>query len=174
MNGEYLRVTGAELRLALEDPDWAYEFANSWREAIDFADDAGAEWDGRDPAEARQRFLTTHKAWEVIAFLLRRASFPIDVVMGEHTLGDDSDWGYGPARYLTAQEVAQAAAGLAALPFSALADGVALADLAAASVYPMIWDEPEALQWVQHWYEPLPTFLAAAAHAGDSVLVWLD
>jgi hypothetical protein len=97
------------------------------------------------------------------------------VVLGEHSLGDDdTDWGYRPARYLTAHEVAQAAAALAEFPFAVLVDGVALADPTRANVYPMIWDEPEALQWVQYWYEPLPGFLSAAAHAGDSVLVWLD
>ena len=175
MNGEYLRVTPTELRLAIENPDWALEFGRSWFNAIDYADGVSVEWEARDPAEARQRVLTTHKAWEAIAFLLRPMGLPVDVVLGEHTLGDDdTDWGYGPPRYLTAHEVAQAAIALAALPFAVLADGVTLTDLARADVYPMIWDEPDALQWVQHWYEPLPAFLSAAAQAGDSVLVWLD
>jgi hypothetical protein len=175
MNGEYLRVTASELRHAIEDPDWALDFADQWRDAVDYAADAGDEWDGFDPGEARRRYFTTHKAWDAIGFLLRRAQFPIDIVLGVHAFtGDDTDWGYGPPRYLTAQEVADATNALAARPFDTLAAGVAPADLAAAKVYPLIWDEPHALDWVRHWYEPLPAFFAAAADAGDSMLIWLS
>jgi hypothetical protein len=175
MNGEYLRLTVSELRRAIEDPDWALEFADGWRDALDYAEDAGDEWDGADPGEARHRYLTTHKAWDAIRYLLQRASFPIDVVFGEHAFtSEDTDWGYGPPRYLTAQEVVQAAAALATVSFDQLIDGLAPADLTAANVYPQMWDEPDALQWVRHWYQPLPQFFAAAAEGGDSMIIWLS
>jgi hypothetical protein len=41
-------------------------------------------------------------------------------------------------------------------------------------VYPLMWDEPDALQWIRHWYQPLPHFFAAAAEAGDSMIIWLS
>ena len=173
MNGEYLRVTAAELRHAIEDPQWALDYADQVRDAVDLGDDAGEEWDGLDPQQARQRYLTTHKAWDAIGYLLRRNDLPVDVVTGAHAFTDD-DWGYGPAHYLTAQEVADAAAALAATSFDALTAEITLADLTEAKVYPMTWDEPDALDWVRHWYEPLPGFFAAAAGAGDSILIWLS
>lgn len=173
MNGEYLRVTAAELRHAIEDPQWALDHADQVRDAVDLADQAGDEWDGLDPQQARQRYLTTHKAWDAIGYLLRRNGFPVDISSGVHAFTDD-DWGYGPAHYLTAQEVADAATALAATPFDALVAGVTAAGLAEAEVYPMMWDEPDALDWIRHWYEPLAGFFAAAADAGDSILVWLS
>jgi len=47
MNGEYLRVTASELRHAIDDPDWALEFAGQRRDAADCAETtatSGTAW----------------------------------------------------------------------------------------------------------------------------------
>ena len=157
MNGEYLRVTPAELLRAVRDPEWAMGFAD---EAMDDASSA--------------RHLTTDKAWNAIAFLLDRAGFPVDVVHGERSFADDADWGYGPPHYLPAIRVQLAAEALAATDFARLTAGVTAADLAAADIYPSVWGEPDALDWVQHQFELLMPFFAKAAAEGDAMLLWLD
>lgn len=164
MNGEYLRVDADELAHAIKDPAWAREFAWEISEAEEFDE---------TPPAPPDRLLTTHKAWHAIAFLLDRAGFPADIVYGEEEFTDE-DWGYGPARYLTAQRVRLAADALAATSFPALTATVALADLARADVYPQMWDEPDALDWVRHWYEPLAPYFAAAAAQSQAIIVWLD
>jgi hypothetical protein len=164
MNGEYARVTQAELEKAINDPEWALEFVDGIQDAEEEAD--------LPPADARH--LTTHKAWQAIAFLLDRAGFPVDVVYGEEQFADEEDWGYGPPRYLTADRVRVAAGALTATSYDDLIRGVTPADLAQAHVYPEIWDEPDSLDWVRGWYEPLVPFFTSAAGQGHAMLVWLD
>ncbi len=175
MNGEYFRVTPAELAHAITDPDWALDYWGDLRLALDHAGaGAGAGWEGADPALAKARCLSTHKAWHAIAYLLERARFGVDIVHGEEILAEEADWGYGPPHYLTVARVQAAAEALRATSFGQLAGAVGLADLSGAQIYPMIWDEPDALEWVRRWYEPLVPFFTAAASDGHAVLVWLS
>jgi Domain of unknown function (DUF1877) len=110
MNGEYLRVTADELARSIKDPVWTLQLAEGIQDAEEQAD--------LPPAEARH--LSTHTAWHTIAFLLERATFPVDIVYGEEEFAEDQDWGYGPPRYLTAEWVQTAAEALAATSFDAL------------------------------------------------------
>lgn len=163
MNGEYLRVTAAELARAINDPAWALEFAEEVMEA---------EFDSAPPP-SQARHLETHKAWSAIAFLLHRANFPVDIVFGEKTFTNE-DWGYGPAKYLDPDQVKAAAQALARTSFDDLIDGLDPAELTAAEVYPLMWDEADALEWVRGWFEPLKPFFEATAKDNDAMLVWLD
>jgi hypothetical protein len=163
MNGEYLRVTTAELARAVEDPDWAFEYVEEVMETDGINDVA--------PSEARQ--LTTHKAWHAVAFLLERTAFPVDIVHGEQTFTSE-DWGYGPAKYLDADQVKLAAEALAQLSFDDLIRNVDSGQLTAAQIYPLHWDEANPLEWVRGWFDPLAPFFGAAAQAGEAMLVWLD
>lgn len=204
MYGELLRVTPAELDRAIADPRWAMRFADRISAtATGFDDDeyfiedddglpgAPGNADGDDPdsddpdgdepgadideAEARRRYLSTDKAWDAIRHLLWHAGFPVNIVHGEHPFGgEDADWGYGPPAYLTAAEVAVASAALGALPFEKLVAGVTAEDLGAAGIYPRIWADTDNMDWIRGWYEPVPTFFAAAAEAGDCMLLWLS
>ena len=166
MNGEYLRVTPDELGRALKDPEWALELAQDVRDAEEEA--------GPSPGEAR--YLSTHKAWQAIGFILDRAGFPVDIVYGEGRFADDEeiDWGYGPPRYLTPERVQTAGQALAATSFDALAAGVTQAALTQADIYPQVWDEPDSIEWVRGWFEPLIPYFGNAATQGQAMLIWLD
>jgi hypothetical protein len=164
MNGEYLRVTPDELVRAVKDPAWALELAENTQDAEEEAD--------LPPDKARH--LSTHKAWHAIAFLLERAAFPVDIVYGEEQFAEDEDWGYGPPRYLTTERVHAAAEAMAATSFDALQAGLTPAMLAQADIYPQIWDEPDSLEWIRGWYEPLVPYFADAARQGQALLIWLD
>jgi hypothetical protein len=166
MNGEYLRVTPEELARALKDPDWALDLAAHVQDAEEECDLPSGE----------ARHLSTHKAWQAIAFILGRAGFPVDIVYGEERFSDDEDidWGYGPPRYLTPERVQVAGQALTATSFDALTAGVTPAVLAQANVYPQIWDEPDSLEWVRGWFEPLIPYFVDTAKQGHALLIWLD
>jgi hypothetical protein len=164
INGEYLRVSVDELARAVKDPGWAWELV----EEIENAEDEV----NLPPAKARH--LTTHKAWHAIAYLHERAQFPVNVVHGEEPFAEAEEWGYGPPRYLTPEQVAIAAKALQATSYETLIAGVSLADLAQADIYPQIWDEPDSLEWVRSWYEPLVPFFGEAAKHSQAMFVWLD
>ncbi|CAG6392327.1 YfbM family protein [Streptomyces cocklensis] len=164
MIGEYLRVTAAELARAVDDPDWAADLVERIREAEDDA----------EPAPSDARHFSTYKAWDLLRFLLARAGFPVDVVHGEEPFAEDDDWGYGPPKYLPPSRVRLAAQALRATPYDRLTSGLDPAELTAAEVYPVMWDQPGAVEWGRHWYDALTRFLSAAASADDALLVWLD
>jgi hypothetical protein len=164
MNGEYLRLTPDELAQAIKDPAWALEL-------VEDIEDAEAESDV-PPAQARH--LSTHQAWNAIAFLLERAAFPVDIVYGEEQFDDAEDWGYGPPRYLTVERVRAAAEALTATSFDTLIAGVTRAALAQADIYPRIWDELDSLEWIRDGYEPLIPYFNDAARQGQAMLIWLN
>src|SRR5690349_9959838 len=102
MNGEWLRVTPAELAAALAYPGDAYGLVTAADETGDIEAIAGNRRSGTD------------KTWHALAYLLERADFPIDIITGEQSLVDDPDdsdvdWGYGPPGYLTPDQVRRAA-----------------------------------------------------------------
>ncbi|GAA2372349.1 hypothetical protein Cme02nite_00640 [Catellatospora methionotrophica] len=170
INGNWLRVTPAELEHAKDDLDWAYACA---REASDDAD----------------RTHSTGKAWHSLAYLLDRCGLGIPIVSGAEQFIDESvgevenehgylawevDWGYGPPRYLTPEQVAVAAAELAAISGDDLIRGVDQAELVQAEIYPDVWDRPDELPWAAHHLPGVKQFFASAAKDGDAVICWLD
>ncbi|MER5517669.1 YfbM family protein [Streptomyces sp. NPDC002763] len=164
MIGEYLRVTAAELDRAIQDPGWALDLAEEVQDAEEES----------EPGPAEARHFSTYKVWDMLRFLLAREAFPVNVIHGEEQLPGAEDWGYGPPSYLRPDRVRLAAQALRATGYTELITGVDAADLAAAEVYPLGWDEPGTLEWARHWYDGLTEFFEAAAGADDALLVWLD
>ncbi|RKN49860.1 DUF1877 family protein [Micromonospora costi] len=177
MYGSWLRVSPAELARAGEDLDWAYDLARR----VEDAEEA------ERPADPR--FSGTDKAWHALDFLLDRRGFPVSIVSGEQwfvALPDDweaaqeiltdpeTDWGYGPPRYLTPEQVAEAATALADLTGAALIDGVDPAELQRAEIYPAVWDRPGELDWVAHFLPHVREYFTAAAKNGDAVICWVS
>jgi hypothetical protein len=163
MNGEYLRVTPAELDRAVKDPEWALDLAEAIQDAQE----------GQESAPHEARHFTTHKTWDLLGFLLRRSAFPVDIVHGEELLAAE-DWGYGPPRYLTPDRVRLAADTLQQTTYDQLIEGVDPSELAEAGVYPQIWDSPASLEWARDLLTPLTEFFQGGASAGHAMLIWLD
>jgi hypothetical protein len=67
-----------------------------------------------------------------------------------------------------------AAAALDALSAEDLLTGVQQPDLAAANIYPAVWDRPGELEWAVSYFDEAKTFFEAAADAGDAVLCWIS
>jgi hypothetical protein len=161
---QYIRIRDEELatlrRLLAENPDGAF----------DYADELADGGDEDLPAE-QSRSLDTDKTWDAMAFLLHRAGEPaVDVVRGGIRLTDD-EWGYGPPRYLTPEQVSRAASDLDAMPFYRLAlqfDPDQMTEL-----YPGIWHDHDSLSYLRGWYERLTTFFRLAAADRDGMVIFL-
>ncbi|MER6393188.1 YfbM family protein [Streptomyces sp. NPDC001523] len=163
MNGEYLRVTPAELDRALKDPEWAWNLAEEIQDAQPEV----------EPAPAEARHFTTHQTWHLLGFLLQRSAFPVDVVHGEEPLATDH-WGYGPPQYLAPERVRLAADTLHGTTYDQLIQDVDPSELTKAEVYPQIWDSPASLEWASDLFTPLTEFFRGAASAGHAMLIWID
>jgi hypothetical protein len=174
MIGKYARLTPSELKRAIDDPEWALDLVEQIQDVLDEAEVGEDEWDGSDDPAGRSRLYSTGKAWHLIEHLLHRAGFPVNVVRGEHVLDPEQDWGYGPASYLSPDRVRYAANALDATPYTQLSQGITIADLNAAEIYPSPWDADTSLEWAQDHYRTLTAYFGAAADSGDAILCWLD
>lgn len=163
---QYIRIRDDELvrlrKLLANDPNRAFDYAD------ELADGGG------DTAPAYSRSIDTDKAWDGLAFLLHRlegdAKPAVCVIDGGDRLTDD-EWGYEAPRYLTPEQVSQAAADLDRTPFDRLAERFAPAEMT--QVYPNMWDEPDILDYLRSWYESLVTFFGQAALEHDGMIIFL-
>jgi len=133
-------------------------------------DDEGTELDNA---------LDIDKAWHGIHYLLNGTTEGGDepyslVILGGQEIGEDL--GYGPARLLFPEQVADIAGALREMDADALEarfDPVAMEE---AQIYPeQTWtrDGQEALDYLLHYYARLTDFYEAAAARGDGVILWL-
>ena len=124
-------------------------------------------------------YIDLDKAWHGIHYLLTgTAEGGIQpqslAVFGGEEFGPDV--GYGPARFLTVDQVRRVAEHLSALTPEALASRFNAKDMEAKQIYPdVIWvrDGQEALGYALDNYQQLQVFYQDAAARGDAVIQWL-
>jgi len=129
------------------------------------------------PSQPNQRdVLSLDKAWHGVHYVLCGESEPeatllSQAVLGGSALGDDDEGfsGYGPARYFTAEQVAQVAAQLSAPGLEAEAaarfDPGRMEEL---GIYPG-WNTSDA-DWVMDGFRRLRDFYADAASKGHAIV----
>jgi len=117
------------------------------------------------------------KAWHGLHYLLtgdaEGGEPPLSLAILDGTeIGPELD--YGPARYLTADEVRAVAQALAAFTPETLAQRFDPQDMQEKDIYPAIWDRgDEELEYLQMFFPTLQQFYADAAARGDVVIHWL-
>jgi hypothetical protein len=123
--------------------------------------------------------LDIDKAWHAIHYTLNGKPWegegPLSlVVMGGEEIGDDV--GYGPARYLTPQEVKDVAEALAAIDSAKFSERFNPALMDSEEIYPQVWerDGDEGLEYVLDYYNDLSSFYETAAERGDAVLIFVN
>lgn len=163
MIGEYLRVRPDELARLRASADSIVDYLYPEDE-----DDL--------PPERR---LDVDKAWHAIHFLLNGSPWEgelprFNAVLGGEPIGDD-DLGYGPVRFLTADEVRDVADALEDAPVFVLLESFDHEAMNGAEIYPEGWkgDEEEREYLASHYAE-LVAFFKAAAQAGDAMLLYLS
>jgi uncharacterized protein DUF1877 len=162
MIGNYLRITEVQLSRLLEDPSTIVD--------VLYPDDGQGD-------HAPTRHLDIEKSWHAIQFLLTGDPWsgepPLqNAVMGGRELGEE-DVGYGPARYLSAAEVAAVAAALAGISGEELWSRFDEGGFARAEIYPQRWSY-DGKEYVLAHYEALREFFKDAAAAQDAMLLYLN
>ena len=118
--------------------------------------------------------LNLEKSWHVLHYLLtgkvEDAPPPLgNAILGGKEIGED--FGYGPARFLTPQQVHEVAAALVLISKDDLSARFDLKAMKAARIYP-ISDESE-LELAQGYFEQLSRYYAGAAASGNAMLLWV-
>ncbi len=161
MIGNYRRISRAELQDLLADP--------SRLSAVLYPE--GDE----DPA----RYLDIDKAWHIIHFLLTGTTYEgqwplVAVVMGGTEISDE-DVGYGPARYLDGDDLAEVAAALDSVSADELWSRFDVDAVCQAEIYPQAWTGDSGdRDYVTTHYRELQDFLRKAAGSGDAVILYLN
>lgn len=125
-------------------------------------------------------YMDVDKAWHGIHFVLTGQAEggpePLSfAILGGQEFGDDV--GYGPARFLTPEQVRLVATALASFGELRFKAGFAPKAMAQAGVYPQaVWvrDGDDALDYLLTSYQRISTFYRAAAARGDCVVLWIS
>lgn len=125
-----------------------------------------------------ERTFDVDKAWHGIHFLLTGQPWGGKEPLGWAVLGGEAigeDVGYGPARLLMPEQVADVAGALAAIDEAQFRSRFAPEAMGKADIYPDIWmrDGQEALDYIAHYYVRLVDFYSKAAARGDGMLLWM-
>lgn len=118
--------------------------------------------------------LSLEKSWHVLHYLLtekvEEAPPPLgNAILGGKEIGDDL--GYGPARFLTPQQVREVAMALAAISKDELAVRFDLKAMIAANIYP-VRDESE-LELARYYFNHLSRYYSDAAASGNAMLLYV-
>jgi hypothetical protein len=133
--------------------------------------------------ETMSNLLDLDKSWEAIFYLL--TGHPV-VQIGEpqHILSwtlfsgqivdEEQDLGYGPAHYLTTEQVRKLNAELDKISYESLMlkyDGKAMND---AGIYPEVWDHSDSLDYVLFNFEQLKHFYKLAEAENRGVISFIN
>ena len=168
MIANYRRVTSEELEALLRDPSSLQSFL--------YPEEDEEYENVRDD----ERHLDIDKAWHGIHYLITGDPWEGEPPLANAVLGgtelSDEDVGYGPARYLTQEEVRDVAAALEDISPDELRTRFDPAELERANIYPNIWqrDGEEALEYVLEYYGEVRRFFCAASEMGDGMLLYLN
>jgi hypothetical protein len=164
MMGNYLRVTPDVLADLKANPDSILDFL--------YPDDG----EGCHP---EGRYLDIDRSWHAIHFLLNGDNWGGDpplfgAVLGGTPIGE-VDIGYGPARFLSAEEVQIVADALHDIPAFQLLERFDADDMKQEEIYPHGWSGNEKeRQYISDYYLKLVAFFIQASQAGDAMILYLS
>lgn len=165
MIGNLLQVTDKELQDILNNPTLLEEKV--------YADDESAI----------QGLLYLDKAWEgifyaVTGFTLAQideAAPPLAwVVFGDKTVSEDQDMGYGPAQYITPDQVKKLTKELDKITADHLSqhyDGQQMTDH---GVYPEIWESADGKEYLLEYFVAMKEFYKTAAEENKGVISFIS
>jgi hypothetical protein len=119
--------------------------------------------------------LNLEKSWHVLHYLLTGKTEKAPPPLGNAILGGKKigkDLGYGPARFLTSQQVRDVAAALASISRNDLSRRFDLKVMIAARIYPV--KDASELELAQEYFEQLSNYYSGAAASGYAMLLYID
>ncbi|KAA5543416.1 DUF1877 family protein [Adhaeribacter rhizoryzae] len=161
MIGNLLRVTSSELEEYLQD--------SSLLENRVYDDEA------EDP-----NLVDIDKSWEGILFLLtgqnlENSSHPLaKVLFSGQFIDEDQDLGYGPAQYLTPEQVKEVNAEISKITISELSKNYNPNRMSELEIYPNIWDEEDNLEYLTDYFKTVQEVYSEAAGRNEAVITFLN
>jgi hypothetical protein len=160
MIGNFLQLSSEELAALIADPSGVQSFIYPEGEECENSIDIDKAWHGI-------HYLLAGDAWGGEPPLA-------NVVLGGTEIGED--FGYGPARYLTADEVRAVANALKDITAELLRSRYVASELSKNEIYPEIWDDPDddAVGYLASYYQTLRDYYIDAAAKKSAMLKYLN
>lgn len=189
INAKYRRIKPQELAEFQRDPSSIAAFFGTDKLDRMLGDedfDEGAYLDEPSPVDDPERLFDLTNSWMAVHYLLTgeitfasQSKTPpplVYVVMGGTPISDE-DVGYGPPRFLTPEQVKEAADSLSDLDPEDLRGRFNVTAYNAAGGYPRMsatgWEQAD-LEPLLEEYADLRRFFKEAAEQGDALLLWSD
>lgn len=130
---------------------------------------------------ANENLVDIDKSWDGILFLLTGQSLAtadhhlVSILFSEQLIDEEQDFGYGPAHYLTAGQVAELNNEIATITVADLKQRFNPEKMKALEIYPAIWDEgPDAFDYVADGFFTLQKVFATATKNGEAIITFLS
>jgi hypothetical protein len=134
--------------------------------------------------EESDHLIDIDKAWEGIFFLLTGCSIaqlhdakpPFSQALFSLQLVDeDQDMGYGPAHFLTDEQVKEVSLALTSISIAHLKSRYNESVMMEKEIYPEIWNEgPQAFNFLYENFEKMKGFYKVASEKGNAVITFLN
>lgn len=161
MIGNLLRVTKSELEDYLEDSSLL----------------EGKIYD----EAAHENLFDIDKSWDGIIFLLTGESLAnaqhnlVRVLFSGQIIDEEQDLGYGPAHYLTAEQVVELNNEISIITIADLKEKFNPQKMIELEVYPTIWDEgDDAFDYVVDGFLTVQNVFANATKNGEAIITFLN
>ncbi len=135
---------------------------------------------GDDNVDA-DKLVDIDKSWDGIIYLLtggsiKTAEHPLlRVLFSGQLIDEDQDLGYGPAHYLTPEQVRLLSVELDAISREDLEQKYNAEEMTVLGVYPSIWeDDKETFTYLADNFESIKAIYADAADNGEAVITFLS
>lgn len=159
MIGNFLQLSPEELRSLIADPPSVESFIYP-------------------NGEENESNIDVDKAWHGIHYLLAGDPWDGEPPLGNVVLGGTKiggDVGYGPAHYLTSDEVQAVASALKDITPERFHARYVASELSKNEIYPEIWDSPDdARRYLTSWYEMLRDYYLDAGNKGRAMLKYFN
>jgi len=125
--------------------------------------------------------INIDKAWDGIIFLLTgqnfmgAASHPLSkILFSSQQIDEEQDLGYGPAHYLTPEQVKELNEQISKISETELAAKYDAKKMAELEVYPGIWDDTNALNYLSDYFKDVQKIYAEAAENNEAIITFLN
>lgn len=162
MIGNLLRVTNSELEEYLQDSSLLENRVYD------------------DEAEEDSNLVDIDKSWEGILFLLtgqnlENSDHPLARTLFSGQLVDeDQDLGYGPAQYLTPDQVKEVNAEISKITIDEISKNYDPKKMNELGIYPNVWNEEESLEYLTDYFKTVQEVYSKAAQNNQAIITFLN
>ena len=134
-----------------------------------------------DDENENENLVDIDKSWDGIIFLLTGQSLQtaehnlVRVLFSGQLVDEEQDLGYGPAHYLTPEQVSDLNNEISSITIAELKGRFNPKKMNELDVYPTIWDEgDDAFEYVADGFSTLQNTFAKATRNGEAIITFLN